>query len=476
MKHLTTQRLELLLLAAILLAYGVLGSAYAIRTPDWQVPDETAHYNYVRQLAETGQFPVIDDGDWNQPYQNMMANCSFHPAVVEGDPSLASINTPFLDACGYDPVIAIGVEAIEYEDHQPPLYYILQSGVYLLSDGDMTTMRLFSVLIGAGAIMFGWGVVRRVFPQQPWLALMTAGIMAFIPQRLAMMSGVNNDALAESLAGLVLLLTASYLTRETIGWRFALGMGVAAGLVLLTKTTVYYTAGIAGIAILLRWWREKWAWQIAVPQVLAYGITAVLLGSIWWIHSIDLYGGLDFLGLERHDEVVVGQLRTDDYINRDLGGSNRLYIENLTRTTFQSFWGQFGWMAYPMQPRIYTALRVLVGVLLVGTAIHAWQRRWPTQLSRSQLEVLSLLALSIFLVGLQFLIYNRTFVQFQGRYLYPALIPLALLMAMGVDGWRNLISVKQPIWQWAGLVIVVGFAAFSIYALRDVISVIPNWD
>ena len=39
----------------ILLIYLLLGWLYAAYTPDWQAPDEPAHYNYVKQLAN-GRF------------------------------------------------------------------------------------------------------------------------------------------------------------------------------------------------------------------------------------------------------------------------------------------------------------------------------------------------------------------------------------------------------------------------------------
>ena len=45
------RRLEWSALAAVLLVYLALAGAYAIRTPDWQAPDEPAHYNYVRQIV-----------------------------------------------------------------------------------------------------------------------------------------------------------------------------------------------------------------------------------------------------------------------------------------------------------------------------------------------------------------------------------------------------------------------------------------
>ncbi len=464
------RRIEVGVLALILLLYAILAWGYATRTPDWQVPDEPAHYNYVRQIVETGDLPVIQMGDWQQDYQVMLTRCNFNPSTLV--PGAAPVNQPYLDACDYDPALVTGLDTIQYEDHQPPLYYLLQSAVYRVFDGDLETMRLFSAFLGAGAIICAWAIVRRLFPHWPLLGLAAAAFVAFLPQRLAIMAGVSNDSLAETLGGLVLLAVTIYLLKAEANFWMPLMMGFLVGLVFLTKSTVYFTAGIAGLAILLRWHRERWRWQLALQQVALFAVPALLLGMIWWIHSIDVYGSIDFLGLQRHDEVVEGQLRTEDYINNELGGSRSQYLNNLFHTTFHSFWGQFGWMALPMKPRIYQALQVLVGLLLVGAVRY----KWLTDFRREQREVLILLTLSIVLVVAQFLLYNRSFVQFQGRYLYPALIPLALIVAVGLAGWTSLVGRWQPYSRWLPVCAAMLMVFFAWYALCEVVSVLPVWE
>src|SRR5205814_1821819 len=52
-------------LLAILLIYVGLASGYALATPRWNNPDEPAHYNYIAYLGRTGQFPVLQPGDWD---------------------------------------------------------------------------------------------------------------------------------------------------------------------------------------------------------------------------------------------------------------------------------------------------------------------------------------------------------------------------------------------------------------------------
>ena len=82
----------------ILLLYLAVGALYAIYTPDWQTPDEPAHYNYVRQLAD-GRFPIMQPGDYDQEF--------IMDVVFAGPP--------------FPPEVSL--EPMSYEDWQPPLYY-----------------------------------------------------------------------------------------------------------------------------------------------------------------------------------------------------------------------------------------------------------------------------------------------------------------------------------------------------------------
>ena len=287
------------------------------------------------------------------------------------------------------------------------------------------------------------------------------------------MAGVSNDSLAELVAAGTLLTVIYYLTSENNQSRHVFIMGLLVGVAFLTKTTVYYVSAIAGLAILIKWWQHRWTFSVAIRQIAVFLTPALLLGAIWWIHGLQTYGGTDFLGLERHDEIVIGQPRTDDYINNQLGGSQRLYWENLTETTFHSFWGQFGWMALPFQPRIYQILLVVITLLFIGTFLYAFGEKWFSNLTIPQRQSLILFSLAIVLVFAQFLIYNQTFVQFQGRYLYPALIPIALIVAIGLSGWANLLAPIQPNAKWLPVVFALGMVVFAWYALERVVILLP---
>lgn len=441
-----TRRVEGAALAVILAAYLALAGLYAVRTPDWQAPDEPAHYNYVRQIADEGRLPVIAPGDWQQDYQE------------------------HLKASGFDPALLDRLDTVQYEDHQPPLYYLLQAPVYALSGGDLLALRLVSALLGAGAVIGAWAVVRTALPGRPILALASAGFVAFLPQRLSIAASVNNDALADLVVALTLWTAVGYLRAAPRAHPLALG--VLAGIALITKTTVYFLAGIVVLAALLRWRRERWPRRVAAAHLAAAILPALLIGGVWWARNLDTYGGTDFTGLARHDAVTVGQVRTDEYIEDTLGDSEQQYVENLVRTTFHSFWGQFGWMAVPLPAAVYRALWLITGGLLVGAAIYAWRERLPRALDGPGRDALIVFAAVILLVSAAFLLYNREFVQFQGRYLYPALIPLALIVAAGLCGWAGLVFGRRALADWLPLAAVGALALFALIALERYL--VPN--
>ncbi len=445
-----THKLTFSLLFAIVGLYLGLGWRYATQTPDWQIPDEPAHYNYIRQIAEDGKIPVIQAGDWDTDYQNLLTGTGFNPA------HLSELNR------------------IQYEDHQPPLYYLLAAPLYAASDGNLTTLRLFSVLIGLGVVLSAFAVIYLLFPESPWLALSTAAFIAFLPQNLAFLSGVNNDPLAEWMVGITLLAVVFYLKKPHVTPRDALLLGLLVGIALLTKVTIYFLAGIAGIAVLLRGRREGWPRAFWGQQAAYFLIPALLLGGLWWVRNLSVYGGTDFLGLQRHDRVAAGQLQTETYIERDLNGSRSTYYKNYAYTTFHSFWGQFGWMAVPMHPRVYRLLLLVVIGVLVGAGLYLVQNR--KNLTVEQWEMLLLFDLVLVFVVAAYMLYNLQFVQFQGRYLYPALIPFGLIVAMGLSGWAELAARRVSILRWTPVLIVILMALLAWYALETyIIGVLPTF-
>lgn len=419
---------------AILIAYFAVGSLYAIYTPRWQAPDEPAHYNYVRSLAEGEGMPVMEPGDYDQTYLSLLTS--------EGFPATLTI------------------DSLEYEDHQPPLYYLLAAPIYWLSNGSVHTLRLFSLLLGGVGIAMVLLILREFAPEQPGIAWFGGGLIAFIPQFVAMMASINNDALVLALLGLWLMLALRYLRGQMSPWI----LGSVTGLLLITKTTGYGALPLTILVLALRYRRNRMAIPWMVRQLVALLLPALLLGALWWLRNVNVYGWPDVLGLQQHNAVVTDQPRTVDYIE-DQGVLP--FLSGATRTTFQSFWGQFGWMGVVLDARIYQALFILAG-LTVYAAVWHLIKALRAGLDARQRDALVVLGTAGVITVTLFFIYNLTFVQHQGRYLFPALPLLALAAA---TGWQQLLEFRFAVVTTLILALIILVVAGAGFITGDM----PLW-
>jgi 4-amino-4-deoxy-L-arabinose transferase-like glycosyltransferase len=422
------------LLAAIIVAYLVIASLYALYTPAWQVPDEPAHYNYIRFIAETRRLPILQANDYDQAYLDAIKARHFPPDL--------------------------SIDPIRYESYQPPLYYLLATPIYWLTGGMLLPLRIFSIIMGALLLLLTYAVARVVFPGRDALALGATAFVAFLPQHVAMMAGVNNDALAEAIIAAALLLLVRYVgttdTGQKVRNRQLVILGVCIGLGLLTKGSAYILLPLVAVAVFWRWWqarrarglpREKLAGSMA-----AVFAPALLLGLPLWVRNMALYGLGDFLGKRWHDTVVVNQPRTAEWLAQmGLPALLRAFVQ----TTFHSFWGQFGWMGVLMDERIYLVLGILSAAVGLGliTAL-------PRVLRDDAFVFVALLSLSFLLTFALYIWYNLTFVQHQGRYLFPALVPISCAFAAGLS------HALRP--RLARILAVVALAASVISTLNGI--------
>ena len=431
------------LLPIIILAYLILATLYAVYTPDWQAPDEPAHYNYVDYLSEQYRFPILKPGDYPAAYLEEIKKARF-PAEMS-------------------------IAPIRYEFHQPPLYYVLAVPVYRLFGGSLLPLRLLSIVLGALLLLVVCWTVRALVPDRPFLALGATAFVAFLPMHLAMTAAANNDTLAELLLATVLLLSIRYLKLPSAslgqreGRQLLILLGITTGLGLLTKSSIYVAVPLALLAIALKhFWVEGPSLSGGLRAGVIYAVPAFLMGLPWWVRNIAQYGGVDFLGLNRHDEVVAGQLRTAEFVaERGLG----TLVHDLSLTSFHSFWGQFGWMGVLLDTRIYQAVAILTALAAIGFSIWA-VRTWRGRGTRPRWQWAAggLLVASGIVTVAAYLWYNTQFVQHQGRYLFTALIPIGLAVALG---WREALR-RERAWPLAA-VLLVGAVVLRLAGL------IPNW-
>ena len=418
MKRLGLERTGLLL---ILIGYLILAVAYNVRTPAWQAPDEPAHYNYIAQIVADGCCPIIEPGDWDSAYLARLTSSHFAPEMLGQ------------------------LDMLEYEDHQPPLYYLLASVIFRLTDGNITALRLFSTLLGGVAIVLTYGVGKALYPKRIPVALGAAAFVAFIPQHIAILSSINNDSLAEVVIAAAMLTAVLYLRYGRIPvWL----IGVIVGLGLVTKVNTLLLVGVIPAGFVLRWWfarrhdSQSYPTGRLVRDILVFFVPVLLIASVWVTRNISVYGFPDVFGLGAHNAVVADQARTADLIAQ-IGIGN--YFRRALETTFISFWGQFGWMELPLTGWMVAVILILIGIVMLGWIVSLIPAPRPATNSTTHAAVddrravWGMLILLFIAAVTQYIYYNAEFWQLQGRYLYAGLIPLALAVSLGLDGWGRLL-------------------------------------
>jgi hypothetical protein len=340
---------------------------------------------------------------------------------------------------------------------------------------------------------------------------------ALLPMHVAMTVAVNNDTLAELLLVAAMLVLLYWMRHEfylgsgrvgpadgdpapsytgivrtwredgqsrRLGW-----LGLLIGLGLITKIYAYLLFPICvATVIIVRWQlqrnnqgsraysgtaevlpvRPAKQMRAIVQPVLWIAVPAVTLAAPMWVRNMILYGRWDFLGLQWHDEVVVGQAKTLEWI-----GSYGwvAYSERAFGFTFRSFWGVFGWMGVFLDERIYTALLLFTGVIFLGllwSTVRFISGGTDTDMDLFQIWVLLLFGSMLLAVTLSYLWYNTKFVQHQGRYFFWGLLPISTIVALG---WREVLQPMQGI--ITGFLAVV--MAASIAATNYVTGDMEKW-
>jgi hypothetical protein len=318
-------------------------------------------------------------------------------------------------------------------------------------------LRLFSVALGVVVLIVAYTIVREIFATRndDLLALATVGAIATIPQHIAVSASISNDLAAEVVLALILLIAIKRINGAIRDSQFVILGGIAFGAALLTKTTAYVPGALVlmGAIFLAKQLRIMNALRDLRITFFLFALAA-LIAAPMFARNLLIYGITDPLGIARHDAVVIGQPTTAEMIARF--GLSKI-VSDFFIVTFKSFWAQFGWMGVLVHERIYLALLILSGVAVVGivklevgrwkleigsgsrafTRLLVWinnplKRRIQHPTSNIQYLALTLCALLLIAAVADYILYNFKFLQFQGRYLFPALIPIALFAILGL--------------------------------------------
>jgi hypothetical protein len=399
--------------AALVLSAILLGAAYSMVNPIWEAPDEVGHFSFIQYLIAEHRLPALHAGvtdESHQPplYYLVAAGASALPG--SGDPTGGfELNPQFMWAGqgGADVNIARHSTAETFPYRGQAL------AIHLA--------RLISALMGGAAVALVIAIGWRVFPYFPVIGLLAGAVVAFNPQFLFVSGSVNNDNL------LVLAATGAWwqtlaAIKRPAQWRqwalVALWMAAA----ILAKTSGL-VVGVIVLGTLVACAVQRRSFKLFMKGALAIALILVPLVSWWFIRNQILYG--DVLGWGKYAEVFAANLR--------YGALGMADFKEFFSTQFRSFWGVFGWMNLPAPTWWFRAAGALclVAVLGLGVFVGRGQYRRLPSFQKAALAILAcaVIVQEVYMVGV---IARCNQSCYQGRYLFPVIAPLALLLALGL--------------------------------------------
>ncbi|MCX6028609.1 MAG: hypothetical protein NT169_04810 [Chloroflexi bacterium] len=483
-------------LALLLGAFILLAGIYSVVVPPFETPDEIWHFAFIQHVA-TGQGLPVSAPNTQALWRQQGVQAPLYYLVAAG-------LTAWIDQSDFPQVYerANPHAAIGRPDATSNRNYLIHHadedwpwrGSLLALYG----ARFFSVILGAVTLWATYRTLALLLGAD--LALLGTALFAFIPQFIFISAAVSNDNGINALAALVLwrlvALLASAFGADETGPRintdgrgfsplsalirahpravlrarcsafddssaFSDGglviLGSLLGLAVLSKLSALALIALAGLTLLFVAWRLR-SWRWLIRSGLAVGFPALTIGGWWYVRNWLLYR-----------DPLAWNVWQANILLRVAPAGWRTITNELTSLD-SSFWGLFGWLNVSYPAWVYTAFRGLeIGCALGLLLLVA---RWIAALARQRLICDwrwaggGLLLLWLALLGVSWVRFMRIAPAAQGRYFFPAAPAIALLLILGLAGYRTL-RVSPRAVAGAGWAIAAGLALLS--------AVTPFW-
>jgi hypothetical protein len=406
-------------LVPILVGFVAVATAYSVVVPLLEAPDEPSHVAFVRYLRTHNVLPSQEPR-----YGYPVGQEGSQPPLYYAVGALLWRLAPGPDLA---PTWASHNPFVTFDRSTEPAgnrnFYAHTAAEEFPYRGDVLAIhlvRLLSVALGALTVALTYGTARALFPGRWLVAPLAAGIVAFDPQ-FAFISGVvNNDNAIAATSTLVLALSIRWWNRGG-SRRLELGLGLALAAALLSKSgglLLVIPVGIVFVLDLVRR-RNKADWKDAAIVALV----AFVAAAWWFARNEALYG--DPIGWS-------AMLRANGAMLR----ANPLDPLKAAQVIWQArgtFWGTFGWTNVLFDGAVYRLLDVVTAIAGIGVLVSLRRirlnRPWRDWIPPA--TVLVVWPALVFASLIRWVQLNEAADQW--RLLFPAIVSLAILLALGFD-------------------------------------------
>lgn len=449
-------------LYVLLLLFLAKGIVMAIIFPPFTGHDEVAHYAYLQYVAVEHRVPIVPDLEkWRATHSNdtfdkiptgLWKYCSYVTSDWYhgcNDPTWK--NTPVWQVSFAGKFFPSGWV---YTANHPPLYYVLMTPLYWLSQHQspeiqLRIMRFAAIPFGLLTVLFAFLTTRVLFPRDQFLLVAVPTFVALQPQISYESAMLNNDILAICVMSAILYVLVRGL-RNHFRWSTCVLVGALLGIGLISKTTTVTAAPIIALAMVLGLgWKNYREW---VAKGAVVGFVTLLFAWPWYL----------FMWLQYHDLTALKQIRALQYWNYGGGKAptilNQLFNARFAWARWKETWGEFGWRLIPLNTNLlnvlwYVSLFAVAGLVVFAIRVYLLHRHdgegeqtgWLAvagraadpllRLDRVQWIGLAMMLATCVVAYYAILQFGTEFSLTQARYYFPAINAGSLLLIFGLRAW-----------------------------------------
>jgi hypothetical protein len=407
-------------LVLIFALYFLLAIGYSLLMPIWEAPDEGAHYHLAWYLHYKNIYATPQKNyEASQPRAFYYLGSWILDGIDKINPELTAYYFPK----EYKYNIRVREQRFDWNDGN----YRFLLGVYAL--------RWLNILFGGLALWLNWKAFKLIIPQKETLHLGALALAALTPQYLHIMSSVNNDTIG-TLAGALLFYLATRFLKGPSNQLGLLLVFLTFFLPLSTKLTVLPVS--AAVFLLL-----IWRWFLGFSQ------------KRWFVYSgllVLVFAGVFYLLFPEIAKFAVSEVQWRLF-SLHKNALTAKYIKAISSQILWTFWGEVGWLAVGLPAWIIYGLTTfgLIGMALQLASLiksNFSNPQFSLWLAAWLIAVFTILAVAR---------NGLTTPASQGRFLFPALGALSLLM---VSGWHDVLPERAQ--RYLPALVILFFFSFNM--------------
>lgn len=383
----------------LILTFGILT---IIKFPIWSPIDEGAHFNYIQIINEKKRLPILG--------KDFTSNEVF--SIAEKIyPKRSSIEPEKFNPEEHN----LSIQS--YEAFQPPLYYLITSPIYSISDNHINKifwLRSFDFIIYLSSIFLSFVLINLIFTKGKSINAKIFVLNFFLlPGLIVRNVTISNSVLEIPLVLLFLIFIYKHNKKEKVIFLYL--QGLIMGLMILTKNTLAYMAPVWLLYLLIFFKKSNFSKKVFLHCLLT-GVLSLMISSPWFIFNIKNYGSLTSNKLATEMQKYVVNPNNTDYKISELYKYNNYFVNTILIPEEWNFHYNLN-SIFQFPKEFIKNIFFILPLLLI-----------PISMTTIKKHYLLITPFIFNLLVQNFIIVTCNWPVYLGRYLYGSLIPYTLFI------------------------------------------------